>query len=326
MRALVWNGTQAKVEERPEPRCESGWAIVRVALAGICNTDLEIARGYMGFRGVLGHEFVARVTQGPDEWLGRRVVCEINFGCGACERCQAGWRRHCATRKVMGIDGADGAFANLVAVPVANLHEVPEAIPDEAAVFCEPLAAACEILEQVPIASGQRCTVLGDGKLGLLIAQVLHAAGAHVLAVGRHDPKLGILADRGIETSRLSAWLPHHRNSADLVIEATGRAEGFRLAVEATRPRGTLVLKSTLAEMPSVDLAPVVIDEIHVVGSRCGPFEPALESLEQATVSVLPLVSKRFPLEQGQDALTAAAEPGAGKVLIDCRDGEASAP
>jgi threonine dehydrogenase-like Zn-dependent dehydrogenase len=318
MRALVWDGTRARVSERAEPRPESGWAVVRVTLAGVCNTDLEIARGYMGFRGVLGHEFVGQVAQGPEEWMGRRVVGEINFACGSCESCRSGLGRHCPGRSVMGIAGADGAFAEYVAVPVANLHAVPDSVADEVAVFCEPLAAAYEILEQVPVANEPSCTVMGDGKLGLLIAQVLDAAGVRVLAVGRHDEKLRILRDRGIETLRLSDWLPRHENSADLVVEATGRAEGFRLAVEATRPRGTLVLKSTVAEMPNVDLAPVVINEIQIVGSRCGPFAPALAALEQAAVDVLPLVTQRFSLDRAEGALEAAATAGAGKILIDC--------
>jgi len=325
MRALVWDGTQARVSDHPKPNLEAGWAIVRVALAGVCNTDLEIARGYMGFRGVLGHEFVGRVSQGPDEWSERRVVGEINFACGTCQSCRAGLGRHCPSRRVMGILNADGAFAEYLAVPIANLHAVPDEVPDEAAVFCEPLAAAGEILEQVAVTSDQQCTVLGDGKLGLLIAQVLQAAGLRVLAVGKHDEKLSILRARGIDTATLDAWLPGHAKSADLVVEATGRAEGFRLALAATRPRGTLVLKSTVAEMPSVDLAPIVIDEINIVGSRCGPFAPALAWLAQTKVDVLSLVSHRFALERAADALAAAATPGAGKMLIDCSASESGA-
>ena len=320
MRALVWDGAAARVVERETPDPRPDWATVRVALAGICNTDLEIARGYMGFRGVLGHEFVGTVAEGPAEWQNRRVVGEINFACGACERCDTGLGRHCAARSVMGIQGADGAFAEYVAVPVANLHRVPDILPDEVAVFCEPLAAACEILEQVALTPDQSCTVLGDGKLGLLIAQVLAAAGARVLCVGRHSEKLAILRKRGIATELLSKWLTQHVDSADLVVEATGRAEGFRLALEATRPRGTLVLKSTVAETPNVDLSPVVIDEIHIVGSRCGPFPSALEALLKSSVDVRPLVSRRFDLAQGVEALEAASRPGAGKMLIDCKE------
>ena len=220
----------------------------------------------------------------------------------------------------MGIQDADGAFAEYLALPITNLHPVPATLPDEVAVFCEPLAAACEILEQVELVPDQQCTVLGDGKLGLLIAQVLDAAGAHVLCVGRHAEKLAILRKRGIETKLVQDWLPRHANSADLVVEATGHAQGFQLAVEATRPRGTLVLKSTLAETRDIDLAPVVIDEIHIVGSRCGSFPPALSALAQSRIDVSSLVSQRFDLADAADALAAAAQPGAGKVLIDCRD------
>jgi threonine dehydrogenase-like Zn-dependent dehydrogenase len=320
MRALVWDGSEARVVERPSPDPRPGWATVRVALAGVCNTDLEIARGYMGFRGVLGHEFVGTVADGPAQWHGRRVVGEINFACGACERCDAGWSRHCASRSVMGIQDADGAFAEYLAVPIANLHPVPTALPDEVAVFCEPLAAACEVLEQVELIPEQHCTVLGDGKLGLLIAQVLDAAGARVLCVGRHAEKLAILRERGIETMLLQDWLPRHANSADLVVEASGRAEGFELAVEATRPRGTLVLKSTVAKRRDIDLTPVVVDEIHIVGSRCGPFPAALSALAQSRIDVRSLVSQRFDLAHAAEALAAAARPGAGKVLIDCSE------
>jgi threonine dehydrogenase-like Zn-dependent dehydrogenase len=224
MRALVWNGTDLQVTDRPEPRADSATAVVRVALAGICNTDLEIVRGYMGFRGVLGHELVGTVVDGPEEWMGKRVVGEINFACGACDWCRSGLGRHCPGRTVMGILGADGAFAERIAVPVANLHAVPGSIPDEDAVFTEPLAAAFEILEQLCLPPGTRAVVLGDGKLGLLVAQVLSQAGVRVLAVGKHPAKLAILARRGIETVALDRW---RREPADLVVEATGTAAGF---------------------------------------------------------------------------------------------------
>ncbi len=269
MRALHFDGSRARVADRPEPAPLPDHALVRVSLAGVCNTDLEIARGYLGFRGILGHEFVGRVAEGPVEWLGRRVVGEINFACRACPTCAQGLPRHCPERTVMGIAGADRAFAELVRLPVANLHPVPEQLSDEAAVFCEPLAAAFEIREQVRVEPGVRCVVLGDGKLGLLAAQVLALAGARVLAVGRHPEKLAILRARGIETVQEQNW---RGEPAPLVVEATGSARGFERAVAATLPRGTLVLKSTLAERPAVDLAPLVIHEISVVGSRCGPF------------------------------------------------------
>jgi threonine dehydrogenase-like Zn-dependent dehydrogenase len=315
MRCLVFDGERVRLAERDEPRAGTDTALVRVSLAGVCNTDLEIARGYMGFRGILGHEFVGSVVEGPDPWRGERVVGEINFACGACPICESGLGRHCPTRRVMGIAEADGAFAELVAVPVANLHRVPDAAPDEVAVFTEPLAAAFEILEQVDVANGERCIVLGDGKLGLLAAQVLALAGARVLAVGRHEDKLAILERRGIETVLLRDW---RGESAPLVVEATGTAAGFRRAVEATRSRGTLVLKSTVAEESRVSLAPLVIHEIRVVGSRCGPFPPALAALERGDVEVASLVSDRLPLARAEEALRRAPGPGALKVLLEC--------
>ena len=314
MQALTWDGARAAVGERPEPRGDAERVVVRVTLAGVCNTDLEITRGYMSFRGVLGHELVGVVADGPPEWRGRRVVGEINFACGRCPTCAAGLGRHCPTRTVMGILGADGAFAEYVAVPVANLHAVPDGVADEAAVFCEPLAAAFEILEQVPAAAQARCVVLGDGKLGLLAAQVLAAAGARVLAVGRHRDKLALLARRGIETVTADAW---DRARADVVVEATGSAEGFAQAVAATRPRGTVVLKSTVAHGAPLNLAPVVIDEITIVGSRCGPFAPALAALASDSVDVRSMISGRRPLRDGAEALRLAAQPGVIKVLLE---------
>ena len=314
MRALCWDGATAAVCDRPAPRADGDYAVVRVTVAGICNTDLELTRGYMDFRGVLGHEFVGIVDDGPPAWRGRRVVGEINFACRHCPTCAAGLGRHCPTRSVMGILNADGAFAEYVAVPIANLHMVPDGVADDAAAFCEPLAAAFEILEQVPSAAQSRCVVLGDGKLGLLAAQVLAAAGARVLAVGRHQRKLEVLRGRGIETVTLDAW---DRTRADVVVEATGTAAGFALAVAATRPRGTVVLKSTVAHAAPLHLAPVVIDELTVVGSRCGPFAPALDALARGTVDVTSLISARRPLREGVEALRLAAEPGVVKVLLE---------
>jgi threonine dehydrogenase-like Zn-dependent dehydrogenase len=314
VRALHFDGSQARVAELPDPRACDETVLVRVRLAGVCNTDLEIARGYMGFRGVLGHEFVGSVEEGPQEWRGQRVVGEINFACRACPVCAQGLQRHCPSRQVMGILEADGCFAERVRVPAANLHPVPEGVSDELAVFTEPLAAAFEILEQVHVEPGRDCIVLGDGKLGLLVAQVLHQAGARVLAMGRHRDKLRLLARRGIETRLLSDW---NGELASLVVEATGSAQGFQQAVAATRPRGTLVLKSTVAESPGLNLAPLVIDEISVVGSRCGPFPPALRALETGAVDVASLVSERFPLSRADEALRRAGEPGVLKVLIE---------
>jgi threonine dehydrogenase-like Zn-dependent dehydrogenase len=314
MLALHFDGDRAAVREVPRPRGGGESAIVNVALAGVCRTDLELVRGYLGFRGVLGHEFVGSVVEGPPALLGERVVGEINFACGSCALCAAGLGRHCPSRTVMGISGADGAFAEFVRVPIANLHPVPAGVRDEHAVFTEPLAAAFEILEQVRLEPRTDCIVLGDGKLGLLAAQVLHAAGARVLAVGRHPEKLALLARRGIET-RVASQGP--LGPASLVVEATGSPQGFACAVAALRPRGTLVLKSTHAARAALDLAPVVIHELHVVGSRCGPFPPALRALETGAIDVGPLIHARVPLARADEALARAAEPGALKVLIE---------
>jgi threonine dehydrogenase-like Zn-dependent dehydrogenase len=314
VRALHFDGREPRVRDVELPALPAGWARVRVGLAGVCNTDLELVKGYMGFRGVLGHEFVGEVEEGPDRWRGRRVVGEINFACGHCESCRRGLGRHCPRRSVMGIQQADGAFARWLHVPARNLHEVPEGVSDERAVFSEPLAAAFEILEQVPLEPGTECLVLGDGKLGLLVAQVLADAGGRVTAVGRHPGKLALLAARGIETRLADDWSP---TPTPLVVEATGRAEGFARAVAATRPRGTLVLKSTVAEHPGVDLAPLVIHEIQLVGSRCGPFEPALRALADGRIETDALVCDRLPLERGVEALERARAPGACKVLIE---------
>jgi threonine dehydrogenase-like Zn-dependent dehydrogenase len=313
MRALHFDGSALRLADVPAPVGDAETAVVRVQLAGVCNTDLELIKGYMGFRGVLGHEFVGTVAQGPPAWSGQRVVGEINFACRRCDTCRRGLTRHCPTRRVMGIVGADGAFAEYVAVPIANLHAVPDGVSDAAAVFTEPLAAAFEILAQVRVEPDWSCVVLGDGKLGLLVAQVLAQTGAGVLAVGKHDDKLALLRRRGVATTRFEQW---DRARADLVVEATGTAAAFALAVAATRPRGTLVLKSTVADGVPLDLAPLVIDEITVVGSRCGAFEPALQALAAGRVDVLPLIAARHSLGDGVAAIGAASQPGMLKVLI----------
>ena len=314
MRALHFDGHKAQVKDLPTPEPGVDCALIRVTCAGICDTDQQLLRGYMGFTGVLGHEFVGTVAEGLPDQRGQRVVGEINFACGSCPVCAEGLQRHCPSRQVMGILEADGAFAEYVSVPVSNLHSVPDDVPDEIAVFAEPLAAAFEILEQVHVTPGQDCLVLGDGKLGLLIAQVLQQAGARVIVLGKHPDKLAILAARGIETALLSDWSP---GPMPLVIEATGSAEGFSAAVAATRPRGTLVLKSTIAATPKVDLTPLVIDEIRVVGSRCGPFPPALRALETGSVDARSLISGRVSLENALEGIERATHPGTLKILIE---------
>ena len=323
VQAVIFDGSRVRVGDRPDPEAGDGMAVVRVELAGVCNTDLEIARGYMGFQGILGHELVGVVEAGPPAWRGRRVVSEINFACGSCPSCREGLGRHCPSRTVMGILEADGAFAERVAVPVANLHAVPDGVDSRAAVFAEPLAAAFEILEQLTWDAStwreQRALVLGDGKLGLLVAQVLQRAGARVLAVGRHEDKLALLGARGIETRLADRFGGAEGSSGfDLCVEATGSVAGFEMALAATRPRGTLVLKSTVAGRHELDLAPVVIDEIQLLGSRCGPFAPALEALAAAEIDVLGLVDETMPLARGDAAIERAATRGAKKVLIDC--------
>jgi threonine dehydrogenase-like Zn-dependent dehydrogenase len=325
VRALrVGDGAASLVDiEPPAPR---GEAIVRVTLSGICNTDLEIARGYAGFRGTIGHEFVG-VVEDPGGGQGSapiargdRVVGEINAGCGGCARCRNGDPRHCATRTVLGIVGRDGAHADLVRLPVGNLVRVPDRVPDVAAVFVEPLAAACGVLERAPFAGdpGARVAVIGDGKLGLLCAMVLAAGGARPLLIGKHATKLALADRRGIETADVAQARQRGR-SFDVVVEASGGATGFELALELLEPQGTLVLKSTFHGLTPVDAARVVVEEITVVGSRCGRFAPALDLLARGAVSVADLVSEIVPLDRGEQALARAAAPGVLKVLLDAR-------
>ncbi len=315
MRALVYDGELRLVEDYPRPVPPPGEALVRVQLAGICNTDLEIVRGYMGFQGVLGHEFVGVVEECADESLvGQRVVGEINCYCGECPTCRAGAPTHCPNRTTLGIWGRDGALADYLSLPVANLHPVPEAVSDEAAVFVEPLAAALEILEQVQVKPTDRVVVLGDGKLGLLVAQVLGLTGCDLIVGGRHKEKLGILKRRGID-ARLAGELPAEK--ADVVVDCTGHPSGFAAARGLVKPRGTLVLKSTFHGDVGVNLSTLVVDEITLVGSRCGPFAPALRLLERGLVDVESLISATYPLDAGLAAFERAQEKGTLKVILD---------
>lgn len=312
MRALrVGDGTTSLVEiMAPEP---DGEALVRVVLSGICNTDLELTRGYAGFRGTIGHEFVGVVEDPGGGAIGRgqRVVGEINAGCGACARCAAGDPRHCATRTVLGIVDRDGAHADLLRLPARNLIAVPDGVPDEHAVFVEPLAAACGVLERCPIEPGTSVAIVGDGKLGLLCAMALARLGP--LLVGKHPEKLALA--RGIETA--SVALARRRGRAfDVVIEASGDVSGFELALDLLRPQGALVLKSTFHGTTPVDAARIVVDEIRVIGSRCGRFAPALELLARGAVDVGPLISEVVSLDHAEDAMRRAAAPGVLKVLL----------
>jgi threonine dehydrogenase-like Zn-dependent dehydrogenase len=316
MRALLLKKDLRLVEDYPAPEPPPGEALVRVSMAGICNTDLELVKGYMQFQGIPGHEFVGVVERAPGakEWEGRRVVGEINAACTTCPTCQAGRPIHCPHRTTLGIGGRDGAFAEYLTLPIRNLHSVPDALPDEAAVFVEPLAAACEILQQVHIRPTDRVVVLGDGKLGLLCAQVLALTGCELTAVGRHQEKLDILARRGIATALESNSV---EAGADLVVEATGRPEGYAAARRLVRPRGTIVLKSTYHGSFDADLTMVVVDEVTLIGSRCGPFGPALRLLAQGLVDVTSLTQARYPLSEGLTAFEHAARPGTLKVLLD---------
>jgi len=318
MRALFYDGELRLIEDYPRPTPPPGEALVRVKLAGICNTDLEIVRGYMGFRGVLGHEFVGVVESCEDEGLvGRRVVGEINASCGQCDYCRAGMPTHCPHRTTLGIQGRDGAFAEYLTLPTRNLHPVPEDMPDEVAVFTEPLAAALEVTEQVHVRPTDRVVVLGDGKLGLLVAQVLGLTGCDLLAVGHHAEKLAILARRGIETA-LESEAP--RLEADVVVDCTGRPAGFATAKRMLRPRGRLVLKSTYHGRAEVDLTSLVVDEVVLIGSRCGPFDAALRLLGRGLIDVQSLIGAVYPLAEGLAAFEKAAERGMLKVLLRTGD------
>ncbi len=314
MRALRWDGHRLAVtRDVPDPVAGPGEAVVAVRLAGICRTDLEITRGYLDFRGTPGHEWVGDVLAAADPALaGARVVGEINAGCGTCAACRAGLARHCPTRRVTGIVGADGAFAERLVLPVRNLRRVPDAVPDRVAVFVEPAAAAFEILDQLGSVAGARAIVLGDGKLGLLVAQVLLQAGAAVTLAGRHPEKLARAAALGLAAGDAAP-------GADLVVDATGSAGGLAAALELVRPRGTIVLKTTVAAEHRLDLARAVIDEVTIVGSRCGRFEPAIDALAAGRVSVAPLVDAVYPLDDAAAAFARAAAPGTFKVLIDPR-------
>lgn len=307
-----------RVETRrvAKPRRPEGFATIRLLRGGICNTDLELQRGYYGFRGTPGHEFVGEVVECDTPGLrGRRVVGEINLSCGSCEWCDRGLGRHCPRRTVLGIVKHPGAFREMLTLPERNLHAVPDSISNDEAVFVEPLGAACEILEQVRIPKGERVAVLGDGKLGLLIAQVLQAHGNHAHHFGRHKDKLAISEAAGAATEVVKGKLPAAK--FDFVVDATGSAEGLSQAVRMTRPRGTLILKSTVHGLVPVDTAPVIVNELTVVGSRCGRFEPALKLLRSGKVRVAGMISDRYPLGEAPRAFERAAEKGVLKVLLD---------
>ena len=308
MRALVLDadGTLS-LRDRPRPAA-GGECLIRVTAAGICGTDLELVRGYAGFSGIPGHEFVGLVEEsGPADsaWVGRRVVGEITVGCGQCGGCRAAGRGHCDVRTVTGIRGRDGAFAEYLSLPAANLHAVPESLDDVTAVFVEPTAAACRVIEQVTIESGTRAAVVGAGRLGLLVAQVLRVHGAQVTLVVRGQPARSAAAALGFETVAVEAVAPLARQF-DVAVDATGQPAGFGAAVALVRPRGTLVVKSTFHGETPIALSPLVVDEISVIGSRCGPFARAIELLDAGRVDVKPLVAGSYPLERFAEAFERA--------------------
>lgn len=315
MQALLCDNGLHYQESYADPLPPPGEALIRVRLAGICNTDLELVRGYMDYRGVLGHEFVGEVVAGPDPaWLGKRVVGDINAACYECDACHAGRHTHCPNRTTLGIFRRDGAFADYLLLPQPNLYMVPDDVPDDTAVFVEPLAAACEILEQVKIAPTDRVLVIGDGKLGLLVAAVLRLTGADLTVIGRHLAKLAIAAGWGLKVHPADA--PWGAGLVDVVVECTGNPAGFARARELVRPRGTLVLKSTYHGDLSLDMSRLVVDEITVVGSRCGPFAPALRLLQAGLVDPRPLISGVYALANGGSAFQRATTPGVLKVLL----------
>src|SRR5665213_1996445 len=329
MLAAVTHKNSVTVIQKPLPRLKPGWALIRVCLAGICNTDIEILKGYHNFQGTLGHEFVGEVvrvaTPKHRHWIGRRVVGEINLsfaGLGfrkPCSYCRLGIPTHCVRRKVLGIIGHDGAFAEFLALPVINLHRVPENVPDESAVFTEPLAAACEILEQVNIREHREAAVIGDGKLAQGIARVLRAAVPHaslrVTMIGKHENKLRLARAAGIATRNLTSPATHRADAFTLTVEATGSPSGLALAQQITAPRGTLVLKSTFHGPANVETWPIVVKELTVVGSRCGPFPVALKLLRSGRIDPRPLISKIFELKNAAKAIRYAQVRGVIKVL-----------
>lgn len=300
-------------DDVPQPDPPEGEALVRVLQAGICNTDLELVRGYYPYTGVLGHEFVGRVEAGPD-LVGRRVVGEINAVCHQCRACLEGRRTHCENRTVLGIVNRDGAFAEYLTLPLENLHPVPDQVSTDAATFTEPLAAALEIRQQITVTDADHVLVVGDGKLGQLIAQTLALTGCELLAVGRHQEKLDLLEQHGIRTGLADRVEPRRY---DVAVECTGNADGFALAQQALRPRGTLVMKSTYAGNLTFDASAVVVNEITLVGSRCGPFPPAIRLLAEQKVDVESLIDARYPLREGLAAMEHAARRGTMKVLLE---------
>lgn len=315
MKALVFDQSLRFDARHPEPPLELGDTLIKVHQAGVCSTDVEITRGYMQYKGVIGHEFVGIVESSPSkDMVGRRVVGEINCVCGRCDMCLSGLSNHCRNRTVLGILNHDGAFAEKVRLPSHNLHILPDTVDDDAAVFVEPLAAAFQVLKQIRVESRTWVTVLGDGRLGLLVAQVLRNTGCPVRVIGKHPEKLALCGKWQIRSRLLADIAPRH--DQDIVIDCTGSADGFELAMQIVRPRGTIVLKSTVAEGKPLNLAPVVVDELTIIGSRCGPFREAIAALADKSIDVVSLISRRMKLEQGVEALSVAQRNDVLKVIL----------
>ncbi|HAY22057.1 MAG TPA: alcohol dehydrogenase [Desulfobacterales bacterium] len=314
MLALTFDGT-VKLQEVPRPQPRTGEVLIRVRLTGICQTDINITRGYKGFHGILGHEFVGEVVEArTSAWLGQRVVGEINIACGTCDRCRRGLPRHCARRRVLGIWEKDGALAEFITLPEANLHPVPANVPDALAVFTEPLAAALEILEQTPIGPDFRVLIIGDGKLGLLISLVLRLNGCELHLVGHHPEKMDFMEARGVQVHVAEGF---GEKEFDVVIEASGSPAGWRMAIETVRPHGIIIAKSTYHDAFDFNPAALVVPEITVVGSRCGPFPPALRLLARRLINPKKLISRVYPLVQAEEALRYATRRGVLKVLVE---------
>jgi len=314
MKAVILKNRRISVEEVPLPSMEEGEALIKVTKAGICNTDVEMIKGYMDFEGILGHEFVGCVMEASiKDWIGKRVVGEINISCHKCEMCQAGYPKHCSSRLVLGIQGKDGVFAEFVTLPLSNLHCLPPEISDEEAVFVEPLAAALEVLEQVQIRKEHEVLVLGDGKLGLLIAQVLRNQTSHVFCVGHHQRKLAILQRKGIRTFLNNC---DRNQKFDIIVEATGNPKGIPEALNRIKPRGKIVAKSTFYGDSEINISRMVIDEIQLIGSRCGPFKKALDFLRNKLIHVKDMIDGDYPLEDAQEAFELAKKTDTIKVFL----------
>ncbi|MDX1442083.1 MAG: alcohol dehydrogenase catalytic domain-containing protein [Nitrosopumilaceae archaeon] len=314
MKALQFDGNKLHlIPDYPTPKEDE--ALVRVTLAGICGTDLEILEGYMSYQGVLGHEFVGVVEQSKNQDLiGKRVVGEINVGCQSCSECKKGNQRHCPNRTVLGILNRDGAFAQYLSLPEENLHVIPDSISDRQAVFVEPIAAAFEIRDQISLKPDWNVGIVGDGRLAQLIASVLRTTCPKITCFGRHQNKLDRLANLGIKT--MIGISKEDQTAFDLVVEATGSTSGFLDSMRLVKPKGTVILKSTIASKESLDLTPAVVNEITLVGSRCGPFRPAINALASGIVSVDDLIESEYPLEKFQEAFDNAKKPNTLKVLL----------